>query len=279
MEGAALRLSEHLRKYLLAYIIIVIIAALPIGYHAGPYIKTHKQLIKDIIITLAVLTLLPSMIQLRAERFGAELAGKKLETLVALAIIFGVGPIAAMILAGLLPSKPISIGFVAANSVPASSASIAYVLLAEGNIEFATLLAIISIFGALAAVPACIGLYAKTLSVSIPLGLLGESVGIALLTPFILGQLARYYLVKHRAKAILRDSSEDMPCKRSKGYTSLEEALSHIEDALECIERRLGKRIKPYLSIWTIIAMLTLIATLISAKAQLLVSKPALAGK
>ena len=74
-----------------------------------------------------------------------------------------------------------------AHSVPASSASIAYVLMVDGNIEFATLLAIISIIGALLAIPAYMGIYARSVSVSVPLGLLGESVGLALLTPFILG--------------------------------------------------------------------------------------------
>ncbi len=276
----ALRVSEHLRKYLLAYIVIAILVAIPAGHYEAHYIATHKGMIKNTIITLAILTLLPSMIQLRSEKFGSELSSKKVETLVGLVVIFLVGPITALILAGLLPSKPISIGFVAANSVPASSASIAYVLLAEGNIEFATLLAIISILGALGALPAYVGFYARTVQVKVPLSTLGESVGLALLTPFIIGQLTRYYLVKRRAKTLLRDPRVDLPCKRVEVRTnSLSEALSHIEDALECIEGRIGKRIKPYLSIWTILAMLALIATLIAAKAEMLIGKPELAGE
>jgi ACR3 family arsenite transporter len=276
----ALRLSKHLRAYLLLYIVVAIILALPIGYEARGFISTHKPLMKDLIITLAILTLFPSMVQLRSERFGAELSAKKIETLVGLVIIFLVGPLTAMALAGRLPSKPISIGFVAANSVPASSASVAYVLLAEGNIEFATLLAMISIIGALGAVPAYVGLYAKTVSVNVPLGVLGESVGLALLTPFILGQLTRYYLVKRRARRMLRDSSIDLPCKRVEVHASrLEEALAHIEDALECVEGRLSNALKPYLSLWTMLAMLVLIGALIAAKAPLLIKRPGLAGE
>lgn len=280
MGRRAIKLSEHLRKYLLAYIILAIIVAIPVGHYEAKFISTHKILIKNLIITLAILTLLPSMIQLRSERFGHELSKKKLETIVGLLIIFGVGPLAAMALAGLLPSKPVSIGFVAANSVPASSASVAYVLLAEGNIEFATLLAILSIFGALAAVPAYVGFYAKSVHVVVPLGTLGKSVGLALLTPFVLGQLIRYYLVKRRARQVLKDESADLPCKRRTiSGASLAEALSHIEDALECIEGRIGRTIKPYLSIWTIVSMLILIATLIAAKAELLIRKPVVAAE
>ncbi len=259
---------------------LTILLAIPIGYYEERLITMHKSLIRDVIITLAILTLLPSMIQLKSEKFGKELMNKKMETLVGLIIIFGVGPAVAILVAGLLPSKPASIGFVAANSVPASSASIAYVLLAEGNIEFATLLAIISILGALGAVPAYVGFYARTIQVKVPLSILGESVGLALLTPFILGQLIRYYLIKRRARKALKDEQVDLPCKRKDiAGSSLSEALSHVEDVLECIEGRIGKAIKPYLSIWTIIAMLVLIATLISAKAGMLINKPELAGE
>jgi ACR3 family arsenite efflux pump ArsB len=280
MVGRVERLVGHMRKYLLAYIVLVIVLALPIGYYASPWIKTHKETMKNIIITLAILTLFPSMVQLKAERFGPEFSRKRLETIIALIIIFGVGPLTAMILANLLPSKPVSIGFVAANSVPASSASIAYVLLAEGNIEFATLLALISIIGALGAVPVYVGLYARSVRVSVPLGVLGESVALALLTPFILGQLTRYYLVKRRAQKIIRDASIKLPCKtRTIKEASLEEALSHIEEALECVEGRISKALKPILSLWTMIAMLLLIGFLIAAKAGLLISNPLLGGE
>ncbi|MCE4617155.1 MAG: bile acid:sodium symporter [Desulfurococcales archaeon] len=280
MGGRAEKLSSHLREYLLLYIILVILLAIPIGYKSATILETHKQQMKNVILTLAILTLFPSMIQLRSEQFGSELASKKLETLIALIIIFIAGPVAAILLAGLLPSKPVSIGFVAANSVPASSASIAYVLLAEGNIEFATLLAIISILGALVTVPGYIAFYAKSISVTVPIDLLGKSVGLALLTPFILGQITRYYLVKRRARKLLGDDNVKLPCKKTHiEKASLEEALAHLEEAQECIEGRIGKAIKPYLSIWTILAMLLLIGTLIAVKAGLLIKKPFLAAE
>jgi len=278
--GRALRLSEHLREYLLLYVVLAILLAIPIGYEARGFFETHKSLVQDTILTLAILTLLPSMIQLRSERLGPELSAKRLETLVALLIIFVVGPFTAMALAGRLPSEHIAIGFVAANTVPASSASIAYVLLAEGNIEFATLLAIISIIGALGAVPAYVGLYARSVHVAVPLGLLGESVGLALLTPYIVGQATRYYLVKRRARGILRRNDVDLPCKRVRLHAaSLEEALAHLEDALECIEGRISRQLKPYLSLWTMLAMLVLVGMLIAAKADLLVARPSLAAE
>lgn len=280
MNNKALRLSEHLRKYLLLYIMIVILISIVIGHYEADPIKMHKNLVKNTIIGLAILTLLPSMIQLRSEKLGNELKDNKLETILGVVLMFLVGPAIAITLAGELASKPVSIGFVAANSVPASSASIAYVLLAEGSIEFATLLAIISIVGALGALPAYVGLYAKTVHVEIPLGTLGESIILALFTPFIIGQLARYYLIKKKARQLLISEKIDHPCKlKFSSTSSLPETLRHIEDALECIEGKISKAIKPYLSIWTMIAMLLLIGTLIAAKAELLIKKPELAGE
>jgi ACR3 family arsenite transporter len=280
-NGRIMRITEHLRDYLLLYVILAIIIALPIGYHYAEFFKTHKPLVKDTIITLAILTLYPSMIQLRSEKFVDEFKSKVKETILALIIIFLIAPITAIFLAGYIEHKSVAIGFVAANSVPASSASIAYVLLAEGNIEFATLLAVISIIGALFTVPAYIGWFAKTVSVNVPIMVLGESVGLALLTPFILGQLTRYYLITHRAKRVLRLGHESYPCTLKKVISadkiSISEFLRHMEEALECVQTKLNKSIKPYLSLTTMVAMLFLIGFLIANKAYLLIEKPTLA--
>jgi ACR3 family arsenite transporter len=282
-NGSALRLAEHLRKYLLVYVVVVILLALPIGYYGGPFFRANKVLMKNVILSLAIITLFPSMIQLRADKFASELREKVRDTIVGLIFIFGVAPGLAMFLARFISDQQISIGFVAANSVPASSASIAYVLLAEANIEFATLLAVLSIIGALVAVPAYVGLYASSVSVSLPIDVLGESVALALLTPFILGQLVRYYAVKVRAKSVLRNPEIELPCKAievadPKGkLLGVEDVMQRLEDALECIEGRISKKLKPYLSLTTMLSMLFLIGVLIANKAYLLIAKPQVA--
>ncbi len=282
-NGTALRLAEHLRKYLLVYVVLVILLALPVGYYGGSFFKANKVLMKNMILSLAIITLFPSMIQLRSERFVSELKEKVKDTVIGLIFIFGVAPGLAMLFARFISNQQISIGFVAANSVPASSASIAYVLLAEGNIEFATLLAVLSIIGALIAVPAYVGFYASSVSVSLPIAVLGESVALALLTPFILGQLVRYYAVKVRAKSVLRNPEIELPCKTIEiadpegKPLGIEEVIQRMEDALECIEGRISKKLKPYLSLTTMLSMLFLIAVLIANKAYLLITKPQIA--
>lgn len=284
MGEYALKLAEHLRKYLLLYVVLAIVIALPIGYYVAPVFKANKELMKNVIITLAITTLYPSMVQLRSEKFGSELRRKVKDTVVGLTFIFVVAPLLAIMMASFIQYKQVAIGFVAANSVPASSASIAYVLLAEGNLEFATLLAIISILGALVSVPLWVGLYANTLSIHLPLALLGESVGLALITPYVLGQATRYYLVKVRAKKVIKTSDISLPCKSivpidPEGKPlKLEDFLRKVEDVLECIEGRISKKIKPYLSLATMLSMLALISLLIANKAYLLIAKPDLAA-
>ena len=282
--NAALKFSEHLRKYLLLYVFLVIFLALLVGYYNVGFFKAHKVEVKNAIILLAIATLYPSMIQLRSEKFRSELKGKIRETVLALLFIFLIAPLLAMGLAGFLPNKELAIGYVAANTVPASSASIAYVLLAEGNIEFATLLAILSIVGALVAVPVCVGFYARSIAVNLPIAVLGESIALALLTPFILGQLTRHYAVKGKARRILKSPNVNMQCKRIvleldslNGIVRVENIVKHVEDALECIETKISKRMKPYLSMATMLSMLTLIFLLIANKAFLLIEKPILA--
>ncbi len=270
-----LRLAEHVRKYLLIYVFMVIIIAFPLGYYLAPILRTYASIVKLVILGLAITTLYPSMIQLRIEKLSSETRYKLKELLIGLILIFIIAPLLAIWLASYLGNKYIGIGFVAANAVPASSASIAYVLIAEGNIELATVLAIISILGAIILAPLYISLYASTVSIHIPITTLAESVTIALITPLILGQITRYYLVKRRAKKILKDKNSKHPCKEiPRELNGIEDLMKYLEDALECIEGKISKAIKPYLSLATMISMLLLITMLIMFKAQLLIAKP-----
>lgn len=256
--ASAARIAAHLKKYLIAYVILAILIALPIGYYNAGFFKAHKEIVKNAILVLAIGTLLPSMIQLRSEKMGGELRSKLKEAAVAITIIFVVTPLIAMVFAAHIGDKVIGIGYIAANSVPASSASVAYVMLAEGNIELATALVILSILIALFAAPAYIALYAQSVHVALPITALVKSVVIALLLPLVLGQAIRYCFIKRRA-------GEQARASESSG------------GSVPSAEDRIMRRIKPYLSIWTVTFMLALIGVLIANKARLLISNPGLA--
>ncbi|MCD6260290.1 MAG: arsenic resistance protein [Thaumarchaeota archaeon] len=268
----AARIADHLKKYLIVYVILIILIALPIGYYNAGYFKAHKETIKNVILSLAIGTLLPSMIQLRSEKMGKELRSKLKEVIVAMVIIFIITPLLAILFASHIGNKVvIGIGYIAANSVPASSASVAYVMLAGGNIELATVLVILSILIALFAAPTYVALYAQSVHMNLPIIVLAESVVIALLLPLILGQIIRYCFITRRAEKLARASKGSLEC------TGKNVAGAKDRGARECLENKMMKKIKPYLSIWTITFMFALIGVLIANKAGLLISNPSLA--
>ena len=267
----AARIAAHIKKYLIVYVILVILIALPIGYYNASYFKAHKEMIKNVILCLAIGTLLPSMIQLRSEKMGGELRYKLKEIIVAMIIIFIITPLVAMLFASHLGNNIIGVGYIAANSVPASSASVAYVMLAGGNIELATVLVILSILIALFAAPTYVALYAQTVHISLPITVLAESVAIALLLPLILGQIIRYCFITRKAKKLAQTSKGRLECA-SKNASDVDDRV-----VKECIENKIMKKIKPYLSIWTATFMLALIGVLIANKAGLLIKNPGIA--
>ena len=268
---SAARIAAHLSKYLIVYVVLVVLIALPIGYYNAYFFEVHKGIIKNVILSLAIGTILPSMIQLRSEKMGKELRSKPKEVIITAVIIFIITPLLAMLFANHIGHRIVSIGYIAANSVPASSASVAYVMLAGGNIELATVLVILSVLIALFAAPTYVALFAQSVHVRLPITVLAQSVMIALLFPLILGQIIRYYFIKRRAKKLARVS---------KG--GLEYIKGNVLDAEDkgvkgCLENKIMKEIKPYLSIWTVTFMLVLIGVLIANKARLLISNPSLA--
>ena len=265
------RIATHLKKYLIVYVTLVILIALPIGYYNASFFEVHKGTIKNVILSLAIGTLLPSMIQLRSEKMGKELRFKIKEAIVAIVIIFVITPLFAMLFASHIGHRVIGIGYIAANSVPASSASVAYVMLAGGNIELATVLVILSILIALFAAPTYVALYAQSVHVSLPVTVLAESVVIALLFPLVLGQIIRYCFIKRRVEKLAQVSKGGLEC------TGDNVLSAEGKGARERLESEIMKKIKPYLSIWTITFMLALIGVLIANKAGLLISNPSLA--
>lgn len=163
------RASGHLKKYLLVYTFVAMGIGFLFGISAKDFILTHKSLMKNLIITFAILTIYPSMIQLHLEELK-NVAKKPREITLAMLIIFLVAPFIAIGFGHMIPDKQVALGYIAANVVPASSASIGYVLIAEGSVELATLLALLSLVGAFIAVPAYIGFYASVTSVSVSMG-------------------------------------------------------------------------------------------------------------
>lgn len=186
------------------------------------------------------MTIYPSMIQLKSEGFAKELKSWK-PIVVSLSYVFVLSPLIAFIL-GPKIGDSIGTGFVVSNIVPASSASLGYVLIAGGSIELATALAIVSLIVSIPAIPIILGLYGSQASVSIPVEPIMMSVLYILILPLIVGQITRYLLLRWRGPVVVNKGSWK------------------------------------YLSLATMISMLVLIFVLVDKEAPVIVSMPQIVG-
>ncbi len=238
--GRTKALSEHIRKYLILYTLFSVGVAIPVGYYTGNFTSANRELFSDLVIIFAIMTIYPSMIQLKTEGFAKELKSWK-PIAVSLSYVFVLSPVLAFVI-GPTMGASVGTGFVVSNIVPASSASLGYVLIAGGSIELATALAIVSIMVAVPAIPVILGLYGSQASVSIPVEPIMISVAYILILPLIAGQATRYTLMKWKGPALVNKSS------------------------------------KKYLSLATMVSMLALIFVLVDKEAPVIISMPQIVG-
>jgi ACR3 family arsenite efflux pump ArsB len=239
-KNAVSWLTDVVKKYLVLLSLFSALLALPIGFYFNKSIISNKPLISNTVLLLAFLTIFPSMIQLKTEGLLKSMKKAK-EILLTLLYVFIVSPLLAFLIAPTLGDPHIGVGYVAANVVPASSASIGYVLIAGGSIELATVLAVLTLILGIPSIPALIGLYSSSVSISVPMEPIMNSLVEVLVLPLILGQLTRYILI------------------RAKG-------ASYVD-----------KTIKPHLSLATMLSMLALIVVLVLNQAMTIINKPMLA--
>lgn len=202
-------LSEHIRKYLILYTLVSVGVAIPVGYYTSGFTAANKRLFSDLVILFAIMTTYPSMIQLKTEGFARQLRSWKPIT-VSLSYVFILSPILAFVI-GPTMGPSVGTGFVVSNIVPASSASLGYVLIAGGSIELATALAIVSLVVAIPAIPVILGIYSSQASVSIPVEPILMSVLYILILPLIAGQITRHILMRWKGPDVVNISSKKIP--------------------------------------------------------------------
>lgn len=66
-------LSEYIRKYFILYTLLSVAIAIPVGYYLRGFIAANGELFTDLVIFFAIMTIYPSMIQLKTEGFVKEL--------------------------------------------------------------------------------------------------------------------------------------------------------------------------------------------------------------
>ncbi len=234
-------ISEHVKRYLILYTLLSVAIAIPVGYYSREFTAANEGLLSDLVIFFAILTIYPSMIQLKTEGFVKELRSWK-PIVASLIYIFALSPLFAFILAPSIGNSQVDSGFIIANVVPASSASLGYVLIAGGSIELATALAIVSIVIAIPMIPALLSIYDSRMSTAIPLDPIMFSVLYILVAPLIVGQLTRYVLLKRKGPDFVNRSS------------------------------------KKYLSLATMLSMFALIFVLVDKESSVIIARPEIVG-
>jgi len=243
------RIAKHLRKYLLLYSILSIAIGLAVGYRIHSFVESNREVLRNLIVLFAVLTIYPSMVQLELKRLR-EIAKFVKAIAVGVLLTFVIAPAIAFIFANYFTIKQLSLGFVITNIVPASSASIGYVLISRGNIELATAFSIISLVASIITIPLYTSFYAELAMVRVPIGLVMESLALTLITPLVLGQLTKRVLILSKMKSVPGVGKE-------------------------LNGRELEKRLRPHLSLWTMVTMLVLIFLLVTSKAGMIICEPA----
>ncbi len=241
-HGSALLAAEgHLRKYLLAYTIVIILIAIPVGYMLRGFNASHTSLFYYLLLFFAIMIIYPSMMQLRTEGEHLTRAFKSWKVIVAaLAYIFVVAPVMAFFLGPYLGSG-IGTGFFITNIVPASSSALGYVLIVGGSIEMATVITIASLSAAVLLMPIFLGIYSMT-GTAIPLVPILESIFYVLVVPLVLGQITRKVIYKKKGEAFI------------------------------------NKGIRPYLTLITMIAMFFMIFLMVENEANEIVMHPVTVG-
>jgi ACR3 family arsenite efflux pump ArsB len=242
-KGRFGRLAEHVRRYLIAYVLVTVGLAVTLGYLVSAFTATaNKNLLSNLVIVLAILTIYPSMVQLKTEGIASGFRSWK-PIAVMLVYVFAVAPVIAFLVAPTFGNSQVGEGFFVANIVPASSASLGYILIAGGAIELATVLAVVSFAVAIPAIPVFLDLYGHSTSSATPVGPILTSVALILVLPFVVGQLTRY------------------PLRRWKG------------------PKFVNQTIRPHLALATMLSMFGLVFVLVAREASVIVTRPELVGE
>ena len=190
------KLQEHLNKWLLLYIVVMMALGVGLGYPSAAWTKANQSLLSNL-TTLAVFFIIyPMMVNVKLESLVK--AGKNIKAL-SLTVLYNFiwAPLIGWALAAIFLRDPLlSLGFLLVMVVPCSSMSIAYTGLAEGNIELATVAVALSFVLAVVAVPLWMMLFASQYQVVVPIKDMLMSILTVLIAPMILGYLTRLALVR-----------------------------------------------------------------------------------
>lgn len=202
IPARAVRLQQHLSRWLLVYALSAIATGLAVGYPLRAWAGSHAAGIGNVTTVAVFLVIYPMMVNLRVEAL-ARASRNVRGLLLALAYNFLWAPLIGFGLARVFLHDPLlALGFLLVMVVPCSSMSIAYTGLAKGDLELSTGIVGFSFVIAVVAVPAWMMILAAGYDVSVPLGAMMGSILTVLIAPMLAGWLTRKALVAARGAGV-----------------------------------------------------------------------------
>lgn len=228
------KLASHIRKYLIVYVILSLVIGWVLGVMYAPVAKTNTTLFKNLVTVFVFFMIYPMMVNLDLKEIP-EIVKKPKAVGLSLIYNYAITPAIAFGLSYLfLHDVMLSLGFMLVMLMPVSSSSVGYTGIVKGSVETATIAQAINFL----LIPILSPLYLSFIArnVAIPMTLIMKSILLLIILPMILGILTRFVVMKFMGKEGL-------------------------------------KKIKPLLSISTMLFMFGVVGLIFFMKGELLVQK------
>lgn len=147
------KIRDHLDEWLGAYVGVMIVLGLLIGYHEAGWVAYHEKTMKMLEIVAIYMMIFPMMLLMNIEALRNAFKNHKLVTAVVL-LNFVYGPLMAILLGDVFITNPfVKLGLFIAWAVPCSSMSIGYVGLMGADVGAATAMVTLSFLLSLILLP------------------------------------------------------------------------------------------------------------------------------
>jgi ACR3 family arsenite efflux pump ArsB len=185
------KISNHLKNYLMWYALLVIAVGWILGLLVPEFTKTNQKILNKLITIFVFMMIYPMMINLNLSKIPGILKKPK-PIIMTVVYNFLITPILSLLFVKLFIHNPeLALGFMLVMLIPGSSMSLGYTGIVDGSMELATVAMAFVFMLVQILLPFFIGFLGKTYNISIPIGLLLQTVATVLILPMIAGDLTR----------------------------------------------------------------------------------------
>lgn len=194
------KMANHLRNQLLWYALGSILLGWVLGLLFPAFVKTNQKVLNTLVTVFVFFMIYPMMINLDLTKIPGVLKKPK-PIIMTIIYNFIITPLLSLLFVFLfIHNNDIALGFMLVMLIPGSSMSLGYTGIVEGSMEIATVAMGVVFILIPILLPFFIHLLGQAYNVTVPLGLLLQTVVMVLILPMIAGDLTRRGIVKAKGK-------------------------------------------------------------------------------